>query len=161
MKTKIEWNLWAVRGTQGNKAQSCPFLWLDYGTGGRKPSPTPAEKWLHTRSGWLSQSVNSFPEVHVSSPSPPQSLRDTERTQGVRGILWDTAAVFQVSRQIKSSWRNMCCTNIRPLTENSVCSTSPHPLHSSSQKFAIMFKGSFQTRLTQRWLSGGRDYFVL
>lgn len=93
----------------------------DYGTGGRKPSPHSSrevathQKWLKSVGEWLLRST--------CEPVPPPSLRDTEGTQGGRGILWGTTALFQVCRQAKSSWRDVCCTNIRSLTENSVCST--------------------------------------
>lgn len=127
MKNKIEWKPCAVRGTQGNGAHSQSFLWLDYGTGGRKPSPR-AEKWLHTRSGWWREAVKSFsgcvwdPPVLMILGRQRRDLRWPCIQAGV-GVGAATVTIFQVYRQIKSAWRNVCCTNIRSLTENSVCST--------------------------------------
>lgn len=135
MKNKVEGKPCAVRGTQGNGAQRQSFLWLDYGTGGRKSSPHLSRE-VSTHQKWLvKRGSEKLLGVRVRPPCPHDPW-ETEKGPKVAvhpggkgggggggGMGAATVTAFQAYRQIKSAWRNVCCTNIRSLTENSVCST--------------------------------------
>lgn len=70
MKNKVEWKPCAVRGTQGNGAQRQPFLWLDYGTGGGKPSPHLSRE-VAAHQKWLVKKVSEkLLGVHGRPPCP-------------------------------------------------------------------------------------------
>lgn len=121
-----QWKCCTVRGTQGNGAQSYPFLWLGYGTGGRKASlSTSAEKWLHTSCGRWYESVNSHSEMHVRPPAPPISLRNRERTWGSNVLLVEaaTVSITQLCYQTRVAWRNVLYKHYRSDRKLCICST--------------------------------------
>lgn len=86
---------------------------------------------LQQRSGYTPEMVDEVSRRRTASQkcvwAPPPRPHPWEIQKGpevaMASILRGTAAVFQGCCRIKSSWRNMCGTNIRSLTENSVCPT--------------------------------------
>lgn len=160
LKNKVKWKCCTVSGTQENRAQSHPFLWLDYGTGGRKPSlSTSAEKWLHASCGWWNESVNSRSETHVRPPLPPYIFERYRKD--LRFQLPPCGGCYCLYYPIVLSDSGGLEKCVLHLWQKTLYLFHPHIFHSSSQKFAIILKRHFQTRLTQLWFSVGWDYFAL
>lgn len=77
-------------------------------------------------------------------------------------FLWRLLLSILSNCSVKLEWSGeMCVTQTLHLWQKTLYLFHPHILHSSSQKFAIILKRRFQTRLTQLWFSVGWDYFVL
>lgn len=127
--------------------------------GGRHLSP------LRQRSGCITAVVGEMSQwiatqMCMWGSLPPHALeKDTEGTWGshdlVRGA---TDHVIQLYCQTGVTWRTVLHKHY--ISDRKLYLFHPHILHSSSQKFAIILKRCFQTRLTQLWFSVEWDCFV-